>query len=194
MRSRLSFLTLPALPLAVLGLALAGGCRAGAPPPARAAGAVGVVGAVGAAGDYHAITVTGADGREARLSDVLGRRAALVSFWAPWCEPCVRELPELERLARAVAPCQATVLGVAVGERPETIADFSRARRLSYPQYTDESFTLADALGQRRIPATVVFDDDQRIVFVGQTLDARATAALARVLGDADAATRCPLP
>src|SRR5204863_3241300 len=102
--------------------------------------------------DFHEIPVVSLDGRPAPLSTVLGKRPALVSFWAPWCEPCVRELPDLERLARALSPCGVSVLGVAVGESPKTIGSFCRARGVTYPQVTDERFALADALRQRRIP------------------------------------------
>jgi thiol-disulfide isomerase/thioredoxin len=135
------------------------------------------------------VSITRLDGGAAALGAVLGSKPALVSFWAPWCEPCVRELPQLERLAHAAGPCGAAVLGIAVGERPESIGPFCRARHLTYPQYTDESFALADALGQRRIPAIVVFDRAGKIVFKGDTLDARATAALA-----AASNTDCALP
>jgi hypothetical protein len=75
-------------------------------------------------------------------------------------------------------------VGVAVGEKPGSIASYTRARALTYPQLTDEPFTLADALGQRRIPATVVFDRAGRVVFTGEAIDERATAALARAMGD----------
>ncbi len=129
------------------------------------------------------LPITGLDGGTTALGTVLGNKPALVSFWAPWCEPCVRELPQLERLAQAAGPCGAAVLGVAVGERPESIGPFCRARHLTYPQYTDESFTLADALGQRRIPAIVVFDRAGAIVYKGDALDARATAALDAATG-----------
>jgi peroxiredoxin len=137
------------------------------------------------------VTLRDTDGHDATLSSVIGGRAALVSFWAPWCEPCVRELPELERLARTVAACGGAVVGVAVGERPETIAAYTRARALTYPQLIDEPFTLADALGQRRIPATVVFDRRGRVVFTGEALDPGATAALVRALGETPAAKPC---
>jgi len=140
------------------------------------------------------VSLRDSDGRGATLSSVIGGRPSLVSFWAPWCEACVRELPVLENLSRAVAPCGGAVVGVAVGEKPDAIASFARARALTYPQLTDEPFVLADALGQRRIPATVVFDRAGRVVFTGEALDARATAALSRALGDAPAATACALP
>jgi thiol-disulfide isomerase/thioredoxin len=141
-----------------------------------------------------AVGVLDSDGHGATLTSVLAGRPALVSFWAPWCEPCVRELPALERLSRAVAPCGAAVVGVAVGEKPASIAAYTRARALTYPQLTDEPFTLADALGQRRIPATVVFDRAGRVVFTGEALDARATAALAHTLGEGADARPCAAP
>ena len=135
------------------------------------------------------IPVLDGDGRAASLSSALAGRPGLVSLWAPWCEPCVRELPELERLWRAVAPCGGAVVGVAVGEKPEAIATYARLRALTYPQLTDEPFTLADALGQRRIPATVIFDRAGRVVFTGEAVDARARQALLSVL-----AKPCALP
>jgi thiol-disulfide isomerase/thioredoxin len=178
MRARLSLLVRLSL-LAPWALACAAGAQGGA--TVRPKGSAPAV----------AVGVLDSDGHGATLTSVLAGRPALVSLWAPWCEPCVRELPELERLSRAVAPCGAAVVGVAVGEKPASIAAYTRARALTYPQLTDEPFMLADALGQRRIPATVVFDRAGRVVFTGEALDAHATAALARTLGGAAAAKPC---
>jgi len=183
MRPRFSLLSpLSLAVLAPLVIACAAGPRAGARQPP----------ALDDARDAASVEVLGVDGHAVSLAAVIDHRPTLVSFWAPWCDPCVRELPALERLARAVEPCGGSVVGVAVGERPQTIAPFARARGLTYPQFTDEPFHLADALGQRRIPATVVLDGAARVVYVGEALDAHATAALTRALGDA--AARCPLP
>jgi thiol-disulfide isomerase/thioredoxin len=179
MRARFSILTASLLPVLA--------CAAPAGEGVRAKGGAEPVAAGGAA-PAAAIGVRDSDGRNATLSAVLGGRPSLVSFWAPWCEPCVRELPVLEKLSRAVEPCGGAVVGVAVGEKPGSIASYTRARALTYPQLTDEPFMLADALGQRRIPATVVFDRQGHVVFTGEAVDARATDALARALGDSGAA------
>ena len=106
----------------------------------------------GSVEDFRQIQITAVSGGTHALPELLGKRPALISFWAPWCEPCIKELPELEQLANTVGPCGATVLGVAVGESPGSIAKFMRARQLSYPQFTDEQFRLADALGNGGSP------------------------------------------
>jgi thiol-disulfide isomerase/thioredoxin len=142
--------------------------------------------------DYRKIPLIAVGGGAHTLGELLGRRPALLSLWAPWCEPCVKELPELERLAQAVGPCGAAVLGIAVGESPGAVAAFVRAHQLTYPQYTDEQFKLADALGQRRVPANIVLDSDQQVVYAGSALDGRATDALATAMADAAGGAPCP--
>lgn len=144
--------------------------------------------------DFRAISVRGLSGEAAPLSALLKRRPTLVSFWAPWCEPCVREQPELERLSRAAEACGGAVVGVAVGEPPDGIAAFARQNGLTFPQFTDENFALADAIGQRRIPATMVFDDNQQVVFSGEALDARAATVLKGLLVARPGAPPCAMP
>ena len=132
--------------------------------------------------DFRAVALMTADGRPTTLAGAIGARPALVSFWAPWCEPCLREQPDLQRLARAIAPCDALIVGVAVGEGPTTVSAFARERQVTFPQLTDERFALSDALGQRRIPTTLVLDANQRIVFTGEALDQPAITALTSLL------------
>jgi thiol-disulfide isomerase/thioredoxin len=128
--------------------------------------------------DFRTIAVGDMEGRMTTLSAVLGQRPTLVSFWAPWCEPCVQEQPALQRLARQADACGVAVLGIAVGESRDAVIGFSRAHQLTFRQFTDQDFRLADALGQRRIPTTMVLDAAQKVVFVGDALDHRAVAAL----------------
>jgi len=184
----------------VLGLAL-GGCAPSsrAAPPARdpaQAGAVGVAVAAGddgAVGDFRDIAVRDEGGRGTTLRSALGGKPALVSLWAPWCAPCVREQPALERLARAAQACGGAVVAVAVGEAPETVASFARSRGLTFRQLADDRFTLADALGRRRIPALMVLDRAGRVVFSGEALDANATAALANAIRPSTDVPPCAL-
>jgi peroxiredoxin len=74
------------------------------------------------------------------------------------------------------------VVSVAVGERRETVAAFARRVGLPYAQLVDESFGLADALGQERVPATLVINRSGRIVFRGGALDRAGLAAFRSAL------------
>jgi peroxiredoxin len=126
------------------------------------------------------VTLTGGT---AELVRVANGRVALVSFWATWCEACEREMDALNRLqARTAQRDDVVVLGVAVGEERDKVAAFARRRGLSYAQLVDEHYLLADALGQRRLPATLVLDRSGRIVFRGDALDARSLDALQRAM------------
>ena len=51
----------------------------------------------------------GLDGQPVRLSDYRGQWV-VVNFWATWCGPCIKEIPELEHFHREHD--QATVIGV----------------------------------------------------------------------------------
>jgi peroxiredoxin len=129
-------------------------------------------------------TVTTLDGRETPIASVLQGRVALVSLWATWCDSCAREVAALNRLAAAsAARADALVIGVAVGESRATVGSFVHDRGIRYAQVVDEDFRLADALGQRDLPATLVVDREGHIVYRGEALDGAGLAAFRQTLG-----------
>jgi thiol-disulfide isomerase/thioredoxin len=139
---------------------------------------------------WQQIPLADLDSHPVTLAKVLGGRPALVNLWAPWCERCKTELPDLDRLSRELAGC-AVVVGVAVGEDPAHTSAFVRARGLGYPQVVDEGFHLSDALRQSRVPTTLVIDGAGAIVHVGWALDPAAVGALKAALAGADATGHC---
>jgi peroxiredoxin len=130
-----------------------------------------------------AVALATLEGDRVGVTRVAEGRVALVSLWATWCEACNREMDALNRLAvKAAAGRDAIVIGVNVGEDPEKVAEFARRRGLHYAQLVDEDFAFADALGQRRVPGTLVIDRDGRIVFQGEALDEKSLDALRRAI------------
>jgi hypothetical protein len=61
---------------------------------------------------------------------------------------------------------------------------FVRRRGLRYTQVLDEDFRVADALGQRDVPATLVVDRGGTIVYRGDALDSASLMAFRRTLGE----------
>ena len=144
--------------------------------------------------DLPAIELLTLEGRPTRLQQALDGRVALVAVWATWCEACAAEFESLARLSDRAGTHGAVVLAVAVGEKRTTVAEFVARRGLRYPQLVDEEFRLADALGQNRVPTTLVIDRSGHIVFAGGALDERALAALRAALDDRVAALRGAAP
>jgi peroxiredoxin len=123
-------------------------------------------------------------GDKTDLGRVTEGRVALVSLWATWCDACTKEIDSLNRLAaKTEGRKDALVVGVAVGESPATVGAFTKRHAMSYLQLVDEEFLLADALGQRHVPAMLVIDRGGKIVYRGDALDAAGLAAFRGALG-----------
>ncbi len=130
-----------------------------------------------------AVSLRTLDDRPVRLDTATAGKVALVSFWATWCDACVAELEALNRLDERARKSGGVVVGVAVGEPRDKVAEFAKRHALAYVQLLDEDLKLADALGQRRLPATIVLDRAGRVVWSGGALDERALAAFRAALG-----------
>jgi thiol-disulfide isomerase/thioredoxin len=100
---------------------------------------------------------------------------AIVNFWATWCAPCVEEMPELERLSKAL-PAGA-VIGVAI-DNPTNVREFLQKTPVTYPialaglEGTDLMRELGNTTGG--LPFTVLLDAKGKVVFskMGKTNEA----------------------
>lgn len=94
-------------------------------------------------------------------------RPLLLNFWATWCPPCVKEMPELDRFARAFGPAGWQVVGLAV-DGPTPVREFLQRVPVGFSiglagfEGTDLSRQLGNAQGA--LPFTALFDSRGRIV------------------------------
>lgn len=104
-------------------------------------------------------------GKEVTLADFRGR-VVLLNFWATWCEPCVRELPSLDRLQGAMGGDDFTVLAVnenrAGAEAAKPFMKKLGLKRLTVN--VDRKMALARALGLRGMPATYLIGRDGKVL------------------------------
>jgi thiol-disulfide isomerase/thioredoxin len=123
----------------------------------------------------------GATGRKVNLESIAEAAPLVVILWAPWCESCVKERPALQRLD-AWAKAHGGFRVVSVRIDPESSAPGLAGDSGVSIELNDAGDRFA-ALGQRRVPTTMVFDADGTLVYSGGALDARALQVLKRLLG-----------
>ena len=89
------------------------------------------------------------DGRVRRLSDYEGQ-VVWVNFWATWCGPCRRELPDIQRLADELEGAGVVVLTVNFKQSADTALPFWDELGLDLPILLDSDGDVArqyDLLG-----------------------------------------------
>lgn len=100
------------------------------------------------------------DGGSFDGSELRGK-ATLLNFWAPWCPPCVQELPELARLHDAVRSRDGQVIGIALAQ-PDDVRAFVTDHPLPFPLLLGgrEGQSLARQMGDAHgaLPYSVVID------------------------------------
>jgi thiol-disulfide isomerase/thioredoxin len=91
----------------------------------------------------------------------------LVNFWAPWCGPCVKEMPELSTLSGELKSKNIQVVGIGV-DTPTNIAEFATKYKIAYPIYVGgmNATDLARAFGNTNgsLPYTVLLGADGKVV------------------------------
>ncbi|MEN1926450.1 TlpA disulfide reductase family protein [Luteimonas sp. MJ293] len=101
------------------------------------------------------------------LPDDFSGQPLLVNIWASWCPPCIEEMPELDRFARAQGSDGVQVLGIALDDA-QAVRDFLAEVPVEYPQGIDSPGN-ADAgvrLGNPRgvLPYSVLISADGQVL------------------------------
>lgn len=102
------------------------------------------------------------DGRPASLAALRGK-VVLVNFWATWCEPCVEEMPSLQRLRDRLGTARFEVLAVNYQEGEPRIRAFLQKVPVDFPIVHDTDGGVARTWKARVFPASFVVDAQQRI-------------------------------
>lgn len=111
------------------------------------------------------LTMETLDGRQINLANQEGR-VILVNFWATWCAPCRKEIPDLIDLHEKYESEGLMVVGIAVDEEgAEVVQPFAEKQKISYPIVIDTSRTIESEFeAMYGLPTTYVVNPDGQIV------------------------------
>ena len=126
-------------------------------------------------------TLTDLNGKSWTLKDLKGK-VVMLNFWATWCPPCRKEMPDLENLYRQFEPQGLVILGISDDE-PEKVREFVQKQGTTYPVLLDPGSKVNELLHIQGIPKTFVYDREGKIV--AQSIDMRTKSQFLEMLGRA---------
>jgi peroxiredoxin len=126
-------------------------------------------------------TLKDLSGKTWTFSELRGK-VVLVNFWATWCPPCRKEMPDLETLYGRFSSKGLVVLGIS-DEEAAKVEPFIRERKVSFPVLLDPGRKVNEMFVVEGIPKSFVYDREGKLV--AQSIDMRTQKQFLEMLGKA---------
>lgn len=120
-------------------------------------------------------------GKSWTFSELRGK-VVLVNFWATWCPPCRKEMPDLETLYERFSAKGFVVLGIS-DEEAAKVEPFVRERKVSFPVLLDPGRKVNEMYAVDGIPRSFVYDREGKLVT--QSIDMRTQRQFLEMLAKA---------
>lgn len=125
------------------------------------------------------------DGKDISLNDFKGKYV-LVDFWASWCGPCLREMPNVVKLYKECKGKNFEIFGVSLDNKKDAWVKAIKANGMKWPQGSDlkgwgsEPARLCNVSA---IPFTVLIDPEGEVIAIdlrGEQLHAKVKEVLGK--------------
>lgn len=110
-------------------------------------------------------------GKKVELKEVLEEGPVLISFWATWCKPCIKELNELQKVYKNYREKGFEILAVDV-DGPRSVSkvrSMVKGLKWEFPVLWDKSRDIYRKYQVLGIPHTILIDQSGDIVYTHTT-------------------------
>lgn len=106
------------------------------------------------------------EGRTVNLSQLRGR-VVLIDFWATWCGPCKREMPNVINTYKKYHAQGFEIVGISLDKDKKSLEKYVAENKMTWPQYFDGKGwdnLISKYYGVKGIPAAFLLDRRGNIV------------------------------
>jgi peroxiredoxin len=104
------------------------------------------------------------------LSSLRGK-VVLIDFWAQWCEPCKKELPQLDQLAKQYAAKGVVIVAVNIDKQRDNAERMVKQLGVSLPVLLDPAGSVAGSYDLPKMPTSFVVDKKGIVRYVNEGFD-----------------------
>jgi len=125
------------------------------------------------------------------LSDIVGKswtlsslkgKVVVVNFWATWCPPCRKEMPDLQALFNEYESKGFVILAISDEDKAK-VQGFIAQKNYTYPVLIDTGRKVNEAYGIEGIPHSFVYDRQGRLA--AEAIDMRTRGQFLKLLAKA---------
>jgi peroxiredoxin len=131
--------------------------------------------------DQADFTLAELNGKTWTLKEQRGK-VVVLNFWATWCPPCRKEMPDLESLYRQFKEQGLVILAIS-DEDAGKVRPFIAEQKVTYPILLDPGRKVNELFQIEGIPKTFVYDRNGKLV--AQSIDMRTRHQFLEMLAQA---------
>jgi peroxiredoxin len=98
------------------------------------------------------------DGKIVSMADFKGQ-FVILNFWATWCVPCIKEMPEFQKAHQSLDP-KAKIIGINLAESKEKVGEYILDKGVSFPILLDGYGDVSQEYRVVNLPVTFFITPD----------------------------------
>ncbi|GHT59454.1 thiol:disulfide interchange protein [Bacteroidia bacterium] len=93
-----------------------------------------------------------------------GKKIIVIDFWASWCGPCRKEIPELKKIYENFSSKGFEIVSISIDDNKSAWQKALSQEKMNWPNFLDETKAIREQFNIRSIPATFMVNETGKII------------------------------